>query len=109
MYIGGCIISKFRYPSYAIWLARAKRRRYWLNYIKVKCGCFVCGYNTNARALQFDHVGIKKREVSKLVMNKIKILYKEIRKCRILCANCHIINTDRSNNGRGRKVKRADT
>ena len=109
MYIGGCIISKFRYPSYAIWLARAKRRRYWLNYLKVKCGCFVCGYNTNARALQFDHVEIKKREVSKLVMNKIKILFKEIRKCRILCANCHIINTDRSNNGRGRKVKRADT
>ena len=87
-------------------------RIFWSYNVKskqVKCGCFLCGYNTNARALQFDHVGIKKREVSKLVMNKIKILFKEIRKCRILCANCHIINTDRSNNGRGRKVKRADT
>ena len=109
MYIGVCTISKLGQPSYAIWLARVKRRRYWLNYLKVKCGCFVCGYNTNARALQFDHVGIKSRNVSHLVTYKIINLFKEIRKCRILCANCHIINTDRSNNGRGRKVKRADT
>ena len=109
MYIGVCTISKLGQPSYAIWLARVKRRRYWLNYLKVKCGCFICGYNTNARALQFDHVGIKSRNVSHLVTYKIINLFKEIRKCRILCANCHMINTDRSNNGRGRKVKRADT
>ena len=109
MYIGGCTISKFRHPSYAVALARAKRRRYWLNYLKVKCGCYICGYKTNAHALQFDHVGVKTRQVSNLVKSKITNLFKEIRKCRILCANCHMINTDRSNNGRGRKVKRADT
>ena len=109
MYIGGCTISKFRHPSYAIWLARAKRRRYWLNYLKVKCGCYICGYKANAHALQFDHVGVKTRQVSNLVKSKITNLFKEIRKCRILCANCHMINTDRSNNGRGRKTKRVDT
>ena len=98
MYIGVFTINK-----------RIKRRRYWLNYLKVKCGCFLCGYNTNARALQFDHVGVKSKNVSNLVEYKIITLFKEIRKCRILCANCHMINTDRSNNGRGRKVKRADT
>lgn len=109
MYIGVCTISKFRHPSYAIWLARAKRRRYWLNYIKVKCGCYICGYKTNAQALQFDHIEAKTKQVSHLVMSSIVALFKEIRKCRILCANCHMINTDRSNNGRGRKTKRVDT
>ena len=109
MYIGGCIISRIGQPSYAIWMAKQKRRRYWLNYLKVKCGCYICGSKTNPHALQFDHVGVKTRQVSNLVKSKITNLFKEIRKCRILCANCHMISTDRSNNGRGRKVKRLDT
>lgn len=87
--------------------AKAKRRRYWLNYIKVKCGCSICGYRDNALALQFDHIANKTRQVSHMVLNKLAVLFKEIRKCRILCANCHSIHTDRRRNGR--TTKRVDT
>ena len=87
--------------------ARAKRRRRWLNYIKMRCGCDICGYKENALALQFDHLGGKTKQVSHMVLHSIKNLIKEVRKCRILCANCHSIHTDRRNNGR--KTKRLDT
>jgi hypothetical protein len=87
--------------------ARAKRRRYWLNYIKMKCGCNICGYRVNPLALQFDHIGNKTRQVSHMVLNSIVNLIKEVRKCRVLCANCHSIHTDRRRNGR--TTKRVDT
>ena len=102
MYKEEFIISK-----YARQYAKAKRRRYWLNYIKMKCGCNICGYKENALALQFDHLGGKRKQVSHMVLHTIKNLIKEVRKCRILCANCHSIHTDRRNNGR--KTKRLDT
>lgn len=87
--------------------ARAKRRRYWLNYIKMKCGCALCGYKDNPLALQFDHIGNKTKQVSHMVLNSIVNLIKEVRKCRVLCANCHSIHTDRRTNGR--TTKRVDT
>ena len=87
--------------------ARAKRRRYWLNYIKMKCGCALCGYRDNPLALQFDHIGNKTKQVSHMVLNSIVNLIKEVRKCRVLCANCHSINTDRRRNGR--TIERVDT
>ena len=93
--------------KYARQYARAKRRRHWLNYIKMRCGCDICGYKENALALQFDHLGSKREQVSHMVLHSIKNLIKEVRKCRILCANCHSIHTDRRNNGR--KTKRLDT
>ncbi len=57
--------------------ARAKRRRYWLNYIKMKCGCALCGYRDNPLALQFDHIGNKTKQVSHMVLNSIVNLIKE--------------------------------
>ena len=80
--------------------ARAKRRRYWLNYIKVRCGCHICGYNDNPLALQFDHLGYKTMQDSHMVLHSLVNLFNEVRKCRVLCANCHSIHTDRRNNGR---------
>jgi hypothetical protein len=73
----------------------------------MKCGCNFCGYRDNPLALQFDHLGNKTRQVSHMVLNSIKNLIKEVRKCRVLCANCHSIHTDRRRNGR--TTKRVDT
>ena len=87
--------------------AKAKRRRYWLNYVKVKCGCSICGYRNNPLALQFDHLRNKTRQVSHMITSSLVNLFKEVRKCRVLCANCHSIHTDRRRNGR--TTKRADT
>lgn len=71
-----------------------KLRRKWLDYLKMKCGCKICGYKENPFALQFDHVkGKKTKDVSKMVTYSLKTLMAEVRKCRVLCANCHMIHT----------------
>lgn len=59
---------------------------------KVTLGCEGCGYNTDPKALDLDHIDPyqKKHNVSTMKYSKslddIKV---EIAKCRVLCANCH--------------------
>lgn len=54
--------------------------------------CMDCS-NTDIQVLQFDHVsGIKENNISWMMQNACsweKIL-KEIKKCEVVCANCHI-------------------
>ena len=72
-----------------------KIRRRWLNMYKVRKGCSLCGYNANPAALQFDHLdpSLKVQDVSNMITLKLKRLMDEVRKCRVLCANCHMIHT----------------
>lgn len=78
---------------------RLTRRRHWLDKYKLACGCELCGYNNAAIALQFDHIDPATKEhphFGNLIRLKsgIKAIIAELRKCRILCANCHAIHTD---------------
>lgn len=53
--------------------------------------CSICGYNKCINALEFHHDKGKKEEVLSILIkdySKQKSL-KEIRKCILLCANCH--------------------
>ena len=63
--------------------------------IKLEAGCETCGYNENPKALQFDHLRDKFRDVSVLVSKNYSwdTIQKEIDKCRVLCANCHAIHS----------------
>jgi len=72
-----------------------KIRRRWLNIYKKATGCSLCGYNEHPAALQFDHLdpSLKVQDVSNMVTLKLKRLMDEVRKCRVLCANCHMIHT----------------
>ncbi len=72
-----------------------KIRRRWLNIYKKSKGCSLCGYKEHPAALQFDHLdpSTKVRDVSNMVTLKLKRLMDEVRKCRVLCANCHMIHT----------------
>jgi hypothetical protein len=36
---------------------------------------------------------LKYQNVSRLIVRSLSILFSEIRKCRLLCANCHMIQT----------------
>ena len=72
------------------------RRSRVINKYKVAKGCEICGYNKHSVALDFDHINPAEKKFSishRLQHSTIKTLVSEIRKCRILCANCHRIKT----------------
>lgn len=74
---------------------RARRVR-WINKYKLSKGCEICGYNLHHVALDFDHINPETKLFSPSVKasgTTIKKLISEMRKCRILCANCHRIYT----------------
>jgi len=67
-----------------------------------KSSCALCGFS-NPLVLQFDHVNPsdKSHEIGKLIKLKstsIASLKLELRKCRILCANCHFLVTAQQQN-----------
>jgi len=72
------------------------RRKYWISKYKVSVGCSSCGYKEHASALDFDHLddGEKEFHIAQTMGRKnLKVLFTEIRKCRVLCANCHRVHS----------------
>lgn len=97
-----------------------KRRKHWVQKWKQHNGCERCGYNKCAEALHLDHqypgskhsmVKNGDRKTSKAggmanlfrAMFPIETLMIELRKCKILCANCHAEKTveEREKGNRG--------
>ena len=73
---------------------RRQRRLYWLRKYKAAKGCEICGYDENGLALDFDHIKRDEKKFyvsSRFIMRSLKALFLELRKCRVLCANCHRI------------------
>lgn len=85
-------------------------RKKWVNIYKMANGCCVCGYNSHPSALCFDHTEKEnKHEITKNGYSKRnnaggmfmlyakkysnEVLINEIKKCRILCHNCHMEQT----------------
>lgn len=75
---------------------RRLRRKYWLNKYKLAKGCSRCGYKEYGGSLDFDHIDrdTKIRPVSRMTLGTLKNLIVEVRKCTILCKNCHQIKTE---------------
>jgi hypothetical protein len=63
---------------------------------KLKRGCVCCGYNTSAYALDFDHIdpSTKLYDIAQLATRRFDKIQEEIKKCQVLCANCHRIKTN---------------
>ena len=70
------------------------RKRVWLNQQKNK-PCMDCGVAYPSYVMQFDHVrGRKKFNISnRLKSINWKRLHLEIKKCDVVCANCHMERT----------------
>lgn len=62
---------------------------------KAKKGCERCGYNEHPCALDFAHKDpkTKKFTISKVLTRNFELIQKEIDKCRVLCSNCHRLET----------------
>jgi 5-methylcytosine-specific restriction endonuclease McrA len=58
--------------------------------------CEECGFS-DVRALQFDHIGPKRCNLT-VLMTRLALapLFDELHQCRLLCANCHAISTAES-------------
>ncbi len=85
-----------RKEKYAARKNRRDRRYYWLNKYKVSKGCNACGYDKHPVSLDFDHIdpSIKSFTIARRIdLSTLKTLFQEIRKCQVLCANCHRIKT----------------
>ena len=74
---------KYQHRSY-------QRQKQWLNDYKLKSGCVDCGYDKDAAALVFDHVGGAKVNCVGAIRTWSKI-FSELKKCVVRCANCHAI------------------
>jgi hypothetical protein len=74
--------------------AYRRKRKQWLADFKSKRGCGKCGFKHPA-CLEFHHKNrdTKVAEVSVMLRQGVPkpIIMKEIRKCKLLCANCHRI------------------
>jgi len=82
--------------SFARQWMRRKRRSHWLDRYKVSQGCEYCRFDDDAIALDFHHLGHDKLfNISDNRGGNLKNLMNEIRKCTVLCKNCHAIETAR--------------
>jgi len=72
------------------------KKRQVLQDIKEASGCIDCGEKYPYYMLHFDHLPeyIKDDQLSKLVSRvNMDTLLEEIKKCEVVCANCHAIRT----------------
>ena len=62
--------------------------------------CADCNNKFPYYVMDFDHTGEKKETVSKLVrIGAIRRAIEEIKKCEVVCANCHRIRTHKRSTG----------
>lgn len=71
---------------------RLENRNYVIEYLKSH-PCINCG-EADIVVLEFDHIRDKKCGVAQLISTStLKLLKEEIKKCQVLCANCHALKT----------------
>tara|TARA_Y100000356_G_scaffold43872_1_gene34170 strand:+ start:288 stop:638 length:351 start_codon:yes stop_codon:yes gene_type:complete len=71
-------------------------RKRFMKRVKLFLGCQLCGYKKHACALHFDHIdpNTKFKIISRMNNYSMEALKNEMRKCRVLCANCHAAHTE---------------
>ncbi len=71
---------------------RRIRNKKFINDYKKNKSCVKCGYKTNLKILVFHHnKGKKYKILNEMRMKSLKKIEAEIKKCVLLCPNCHAI------------------
>lgn len=91
-------IRKHYYANRDYYLEKAKRQkeelREWVRNEKQKTPCKDCGVLYPSYVTDYDHIGEKKMNISLLInRGSAKQVKEEIKKCELVCANCHRIRT----------------
>jgi len=75
--------------------ARIEARIYIYEYL-ASHPCSMCG-EADPVVLEFDHIKGKEEEISRLITNGASIdrLEKEMKRCQVLCSNCHRCKTSK--------------
>jgi len=78
-----------------------KKCKPFVDRVKLMYGCAFCGYKQHPSALHFDHLDPKTKvaSIAKMMSGSVQNIKKEMRKCRILCANCHAVHTVKQRQG----------
>jgi hypothetical protein len=74
---------------------KKRRKKFAVAYIsrwKVERGCEICGYSRCAQALDFHHLDSSKKDYAptRLSYKSLVRFHEEIKKCVLLCKNCHV-------------------
>lgn len=83
--------------------ARIAAARSWLAGLKRDVPCADCGELFPTPVMHWDHIPghVKLGEISDLVAERTRtIVLEELKKCELVCANCHAIRTSRRATGR---------
>ncbi len=90
--------------KHATQMRRRARLRAWLDEYKKSRPCVRCGFN-DFRALEFHHRDKAEKDfnVAEMVGQgwSVAAMKREIAKCIVLCANCHLIAHHEERNGSG--------
>jgi hypothetical protein len=82
-----------------VYLARLRTRReeirQYLRAKKLASGCLDCGFDKHPDALDFDHIGEKTINPSRMIQRgwSNERIDRELSQCEVRCANCHRIKT----------------
>lgn len=91
-YISRCSTEEYKEKLRTQGNERYKKVQRYLREHKISIGCADCGYKGHHAALEFDHVKGEK-ELNVCFSKSIEQAKKEIKKCEVVCANCHKIRT----------------
>ena len=77
--------------AYRSWVVAEFRRKTKLKAVKFKGGkCERCGYSKSIAAMDFHHRDPAKKDFSVgQAVRSWEVVLREIKKCDLLCANCH--------------------
>ena len=87
-----------RVPRLARQRAAIRRARAWMASIKVGLPCVDCGGEFPVYVMHWDHLPAfdKVDEVSSMVASRSReAVLAELKKCELVCANCHVMRTVR--------------